>query len=619
MDRNLLEQRLRTFYVTVLILLFVLVGRLWYLQIVQGEYFSHLADGNRMRRVRILPTRGVIFDRNGDVLVRSRPAFTVALVPGGIPQDSHDVLELLSDTLGLTTQEVTDFMNRGRSFPYEPVRLIRDVSPSLVVAIEENRARLPGVFIEEEWVREYLHSDLVSHLLGHLGIISEQELQQHGSRYGSSDLVGKSGLELLFEQQLSGIPGRRTVEVNALSRPIQTIGVIEPVPGHNLVLTIDRKLQRVAEEAFLSHTAQLRDEGRNAHNGAVIAMNPTTGEVLALVSVPSYDPSRLIDASERNSYYNQLMDDSSLPFFNRTLQGQYGPGSAFKPFIAVAMLEERVVRADQVFNATGVSQYGVRDWVIAQRLAPFGNITLNEALAMSSNHYFAEFGAQVGVDRLAPWLREFGFGEPTGIVVLPQEAPGLVPDREWKQNRFAGSPSYDQVWYPTDTEQISIGQGFIHVTPLQLAVGYSAIANRGSIYQPLVIQEVHDPEGQVVGVFEPQLLRQLDVSPSTWNAVIQGMQSVITHPRGTARTAFAEYPLSVAGKTGSYEIPGKDSHGIFGAFSPIEDPELVVIVIVEHGVGGGSAAAPIARKVFDAYFGLEMAEENAGIIQVVEN
>ena len=610
MKDKVFEKRLGIFFKILFLVILILAGRLWYLQIFQVNRYVQMAEGNRMRRIRLTPTRGEILDRNGDVLIRSRPAYTVSLIPDALynKSSSSEELEVLGEILGLTNEELQELMKKGQTYPYEPVRLIEDVDPSVVVAIEENRARLPGVFIEEGWIREYLYSDLASHLVGYLGIINEHELREYGSSYNSSDLVGKSGIELLYEDYLRGKLGSVTVEVNALSRPIKTIGSLEPIPGYNIEMSIDKDLQQFVQQTFIEHTASLKEREINAASGAVVVLNPKTGEILAMVSVPGYEPGRLLDPSERSSYYAQLITDPSLPFFNRALQGQYGPGSVFKPFIAVAMLEEEVVEPDELFNATGVSQYGVRDWVITQRLAPFGLINLTDAMAVSSNHYFAEFGVKVGIDRLSKWLREFGFGAPTGLVAAPQEAIGLVPDREWKRQRFSNAPVYEQVWYPTDTEQISIGQGFITVTPLQLAVGYSAIANRGTIYQPTIIKRILSPEGNVIQEHTPVITRKLDVSSETWDAVIKGMEAVITHPRGTARNVFNDFPISVAGKTGSYEIPGKDAHGLFGAFAPIDDPEIVVVVVVEHGYGGSTSAAPIARKILDYYFGLDQIE-----------
>ncbi|MDI9418795.1 MAG: penicillin-binding protein 2 [Firmicutes bacterium] len=608
MEDKKLEQRLRAFWAVIIVIILIVCGRLWELQIRRGTHYANMAEGNRMRRIRVMPTRGVIYSRDGRELVRSRPAFTVALVPGGIPRNAEGVLEYLSEILNLTSDELQEAIDKGRQNLYEPVRIARDVDLSTVVAIEENRLRLPGVFIEEEWVRDYLYPSFASHLIGYLGIINEQELKRFGTGYASSDLVGKTGLEAIYEQELRGVLGSVMVEVNALSRPVQTVSYVEPIPGHNLILTIDKELQEAAREAFLAHTSTLQEEGASQFKGAVVALDPKTGEILAMVSLPDYDPAKLLDARERNSYYASLVANTDQPLFNRAVQGKYGPGSAFKPLIAVAMLEEKVVTPSQVFNATGTSESGIRDWVITQGSAPFGEIKFVDALAMSSNHYFAEFGKQVGIDRLSVWLREFGFGAPTGMIGAAQEESGLVPDRDWKRQRYFGYPTYEQAWYPADTEQVSIGQGPVEVTPIQLTVAYSAIANRGVIYQPTVVKKIIDPEGEIVYEHSPTVKAALAVAESTWDAVTEGMEAVITHPRGTARRVFEDFPIPIAGKTGSVEITNRPSHGWFAAFAPTDDPELVVVVIVEHGTGGATSAAPIARMVFDAYFGLGMQE-----------
>lgn len=595
------EKRLRVFFAVVVGCLLIIAGRLWYLQIVKGEHYARLADGNRMRQLRIMPPRGIILDRNENVLVRSKSSFTVSIVPGGFPHDAEDSVNLLCEILGLSYEELLEAIEKGKGYPYEPVRVMRDVDEATVIAIEENRTRLPGVFIDEEPVREYLHGDLASHLIGYLGIISPQELQQYGTTYRGSDLVGKSGIEQTYEALLRGEVGALTVEVNALSRPIQTVNVLEPIPGHNVVLTIDYRLQEVAQRAFMEHIQTL-DEDPGTQSGAVIALNPQTGEMLAMASLPSFYPERLLDETKRNTYYSELSKDSRRPFFNRVTQALYGPGSTFKPITAVAILEEGVLGAEERFNATGTTQYGVRDWVISSNLAPLGWITLKEALGISSNHYFAENGTKVGIDRLSKWMAAFGIGSPTGLNLMPLESTGLLPSREWKAKAFSNRPVSEQNWYPTDTEQISIGQGFHQMTPLQLAVSYGAIATRGRIYTPQVVKEIRAPSGEVISRFEPRLARQVEADPSTWEAVIEGLVAAIEHPRGTARRSFEGFPTSVAGKTGTWEVVGSVSNGVFAAFAPVDEPEILVVVVVERGIGGATGAAPIARQVMEAYF-----------------
>lgn len=598
------EKRLVVLFLIVLGCVSIIVGRLWYLQLARGEHYARLADGNRMRQLRLLPARGEIRDRNGRVLVRSKSAFTVSVVPGGLPENDESIMELLGDILGLTNDELSEAIEKGQGFPYEPVRIQRAVPPETVVAIEENRFNLPGIFIEEEPVREYLQGSLAAHVLGYLGVISASELQLYGTTYRGSDLVGKSGIERTYEELLRGEIGTMTVEVNALSRPIRTVNVLEPVPGHNIVLTLDAHLQRTAEEAFLEHIQTL-DDNPGTQTGAVLAMNPKTGEILAMASIPSYNPELLNNQSTRNEYYSQLIADARLPLFNRGTQALYGPGSTFKPITALAILEEGILGPKDRFNATGVSQYGVKDWVINSGLAPFGLINLNDALGMSSNHYFADNGAKVGIDRLSVWMEALGFGQPTGLQLYPTEASGLVPSREWKRRAFSDRPQSEQNWYPTDTEQISIGQGFHQMSLIQLAQAYAAIANRGSIFTPQIVKEIEAPDGTVVFRAEPQLARYVEAKSSTWDALLEAMRAPITHPRGTARGVMGDFPIPMAGKTGTWEVVGSISNGLFVGFAPADDPEILVAVIVEKGGGGSSTATPIARKVFDAYFGFD--------------
>lgn len=607
MEQKGTEQRLSVLFLVVVGFLVVIVGRLWYLQMIKGEHYARLADGNRMRQLRLVPPRGEIMDRNGEVLVRSKPSFTVSLVPGGFPKGDTTSTQLLCELLALTPEELDEAVEKGRGFPYEPVRIKRDVDAETVIAIEENRINLPGVFIEEEPVREYLHGDLAAHLIGYLGVISAPELQRYGTTYRGSDLVGKSGIEQTYEEILRGETGTKTVEVNALSRPIQTVNTLEPVPGHNILLTIDSHLQEVAEQAFLEHILTLKDDP-GTQTGGVLALNPQTGEILVMASFPSYYPENLIDQSQRNTYYTSLSQDQGRPFFNRVTQALYGPGSTFKAITALAILEEGVLGPKDKFNATGVSQYGVRDWVINSGLAPFGMITLYDALGVSSNHYFADNGAKVGIDNLSKWMGALGFGAPTGLQLYPEEASGLLPSREWKKRAFSKSPLSEQNWYPSDTEQISIGQGFHQMTLLQLAQAYAAIANRGKIYTPQVVKEIQTPDGYVIYRAEPELARKVDAKPETWNALIEALTAPIKHSRGTARTVMAGFPVPMAGKTGTWEVPGSLSNGLYVGFAPVDNPEILVAVVVERGGGGSSAAAPIARKILDAYFEVDKAE-----------
>lgn len=608
MSEKSTEKRLFILFFVILGFLVIIVGRLWYLQLIKGEHYAELSDGNRMRQLRLMPSRGEIADRNGVVLVRSKPSFTVSIVPDGFREIDGESKLLLCELLDLGDDELEEALEKGRGYPYEPVRIVRNVPKSVLIAIEENRINLPGVFIEEEPVREYFSQDLAAHLLGYIGGISATELRKLGTTYRGSDLVGKSGIEKTYEEILRGEIGVQTVEVNALSRPISTVNVLEPIPGHNIKLTIDADLQRKSQQAFEEHILTLDDEP-GIQTGGIVALNPQTGEILVIASIPSYYPEDLLDQSKRNNYYAVLSQDLRRPFFNRVTQALYGPGSTFKAITALAILEEGVLEASEKFNATGVSRYGVKDWVIKTYLGPFGMIDLYDAVGMSSNHYFADNGAEVGIDRLSKWMTALGFGARTGLQLLPDEASGLVPSREWKKKAFSNKPLSEQNWYPSDTEQISIGQGFHQMTLLQLAQAYAAIANKGKIYTPQVVKEIESPDGTIVFQMEPELARVVDAKTETWDDLTYVLQAPIYHERGTAKGSFNDFPITIAGKTGTWEVPGRISNGLFVGFAPVENPEILIAVVVEQGGGGSSAAAPIARKVLDAYFGLDLEEE----------
>lgn len=599
------EKRLFVLFAIILLCTFILVGRLWFLQLARGEHYARLADGNRMRQLRLLPPRGEIADRNGQVLVRSKPAFTVSVVPGGYLQEDEESLCLLCEVLGLTPEELAEALEKGKGFPYEPVRIKQDVQPETVIAIEENRMNLPGIFIEEEPVREYLYGELASHVVGYMGIITASELQRYGTTYRGSDLVGKSGIEQTYEELLRGETGTLTVEVNALNRPIRTVNVLEPVPGHNITLTIDAHLQEVAERAFYEHILNLEDNP-GTQTGAILVLNPQTGEILVMASMPGFEPKNLIDQSQRNAYYTSLSNDSRRPFFNRVTQALFGPGSTFKPITALTILEEGVMSATERFNATGTSQYGVKDWVINSGLAPFGMIDMYGAMGMSSNHYFADNGAKVGIDRISEWMRKLGFGKTTGLDLFPGEVSGIVPSREWKRQAFSDRATSEQNWYPSDTEQISIGQGFHQMTLIQLAQAYAAIANKGTVFAPQIVKEIEAPDGTVIFRAQPEISHTVEASQATWDALSSVLTAPITHSRGTARGVMSGFPYSMAGKTGTWEVPGRISNGLYVGYAPVENPEVLVAVVVEQGGGGSSAAAPIARKIFDAYFGLDV-------------
>ncbi|OUN00544.1 MAG: penicillin-binding protein 2 [Firmicutes bacterium ZCTH02-B6] len=588
-----------------LLVLLLLAGRMWQLQIVHGEHYAALADGNRMRRLSISAPRGAIRDREGRVLADNRLAFTVSIVPGGLVEDREAVVERLGRILGRSPEEIeATLQGNQRAYPYEPLRVARDVPPEVAVAVEEQRMDLPGVMVEQEPIRRYPAGNIASHVLGYLQLASPEDLASYDG-YRTSDLVGRIGVERAYEGYLRGQRGFQQVEVNALSRPIRVLGTVPPAPGNDLVLTLDLELQRAATEAVAEQLERLKQEaGRQGPpgGGAVVVLDVKTGGVLALVSYPEYDPNKFL-TGDRGAYFAELEKDPLSPLFNRAIQGAYAPGSSFKPITLLAALERRVTTADEVYVATGVVEIGgrvFRDWTITRGLPPAGPVNAVTAMERSVNDYFYVMGSRAGVQAIAATARALGLGGSAGLDIWPQDAAGLVPDPAWKR------ASQGEIWYPGDTANLSIGQGFLQVTPLQLAVMYMGLANRGTVYEPYLVQAIVSPTGETLYRREPRLLSYLEASPSSWNAVHQGLVAVTSGERGTARSAFARFPVKVAGKTGSAQVaPGRETHAWFAAYAPADDPEVALAVLLEYGGGGGAAAAPVACRVLAAYFGFD--------------
>lgn len=609
-DKARLE-RVRILACLILITFVILAGRLWQLQVVHGQRYAEMADGNRIRWIREPAPRGRIYDRNGVPLVTNRASFTVSLTPGGLEAEKREeVLNRLGRLLDMSSRELEAALQKGQRYPYEPIRIKQDVPAETVIALEEQRWQLPGVMVEAAEVREYPYGSLACHVLGYMAPISRELLAQWADKdYYPSDFVGWTGLERLYEEELRGEDGGRQVEVNALDRPVRVLGRVAPVPGHDLHLTLDVRLQQVAETALQEHLAYLRREGKYTETfaGVVIALDPRTGEILAMASYPGYDPNRLSDAAERGKYYAQLRGNPHRPLLNRAVKGLYSPGSAFKPLTAIAALEEGVTTPTEIFHADGIGPFGIkRDWPLRHDppLPPHGDITIVGALRESCNDFFWEMGLRLGIDNLARYARAAGFGSPTGLCMYPEEGAGFVPDPEWKKRRFADKPRSEQVWYPVETMDVAIGQGFLLVTPLQMATFYMGLANRGKIYRPYLVRSITLPTGEVIEKQTPQVSRVIEASPRTWQTVIEGMKQVVAE--GTGSSAFRDFPfdIAIAGKTGSVQLgPGQgDAHGWFGAFAPADNPEIVVIALAEHGGGGAVAGAPIVRRVLEAYF-----------------
>lgn len=575
--------RLEFMMVSGLLVILILIGRMFYLQIIKGSTYRRQAEGNRTRYTRILAPRGIIYDCNGEELANNKPGVMVSLVrqTGAYKEET---LERLSQLLNIPVADIKETirLSGGSS---EPIRLVRNASPEVVDKVEENLRYLPGVMLEVQPVRNYPNKQLAVHALGYVGEISDYEIEQGAySDLKAGDIIGKFGLENYYDSYLRGEDGSYREEVDVAGRVVQIMDKVEPKPGQGLVLTIDAKLQRVAEEAV---DRQLRAIG--ARGAAVVAIDPNNGEVKALVSRPGFDPNWFVNGiSEKNWKY--LNTDPFHPMTDKVIAGEYPPGSTFKIVTGSAALEEKKVTPDELIYDSG------RHWLIDMRNAggeALGYINFKRALAASDNVYFYEMGNRVGIEALDKYAKEFGFGQTTGID-LHGEAQGLIASPEYKKKVF------DEDWYLGDTFNTAIGQGFTLATPLQVAEMLSAVATDGKRYKPHLVSKILNDDGSVAKTFEPQEEGKLPISESTLKLIQEGLEAV-TESGGTA--AFLKnLPVPAAGKTGTAENPHGLEHGWFIAYAPTTKPQLVVVCIVEQGSFGTISAAPIVKNILEYVF-----------------
>jgi len=585
-----------------------LIVRLFVLQVSRHEYYSDLSQGNRVRTEPIPAARGLILDRAGEVIAGNQPAYQLELVPEEVPDLDQTLASLVQ--LGLIRAEDVNELERtvdsSRGFDSVPIRL--RMSDEDVARFAVRRFEFPGLDIKTRQTRWYPNGNLAVHALGYVGAISEQDLKRiDRATYAGTSLIGKLGVESAYEQKLHGTNGFREVLVNAQGRSVERQGAFvpnlktkPPTAGDDLVLSIDLKIQRVAEAALAGH------------RGAVVALDPNNGDVLALVSLPGFDPTlfgRGITASE----YGTLQNDIDRPLFNRALRGTYPPGSTIKPGIALAGLTYHVVDpATRKYCAGSFHLPGSSRMFREYHNEKHGYVDLDDAIAHSCDVYFYGLADALGVDRIATFLAPFGFGSTTGIDISG-EKPGLLPSKEWKAKAF--SRPADQVWFPGETVNFGIGQGYLTVTPLQLAHYASIIAMRGKIWRPRLVAAYRDPHtGQMVKVPAQSEGEVQGVSAEDWQRVVHGMIGVTQ--RGTAAAIGLHAPYTFAGKTGTAQVftvaqnerynasainERLRDHSWFIAFAPAEEPRIAVAVLQENGGAGASAAAPIARKVLDAY------------------
>ena len=581
----------------VFLLMLALVARMVFLQVLQYEKYTTMAEENRITVEPIGPTRGLIMDRNGTLLADNRPYYAVSITKEKTP-DLEATIGLIGELIELDTAQIDRFHKRleQRQRPNTPVALKFKLTEQEIAIIAVNQHRLPGVTLDASLVRHYPWNDVLSHTVGYVGRINEKELQTlDATDYSATEHVGKTGVEAFYEDELHGDVGFQTIETDARGRITRVLERTDPAPGTDIMLYLDLPTQIAASKAL---------EGRR---GAIVAIEPETGGVLAFVSIPGFDPNLFVTGIDYQSY-KDLQESRDRPLYNRALQGQYPPGSTIKPIMGLAGLHygftdwSRSIYDPGFYKLDNDNHY-YRDW----KKWGHGVVNLKTAIVQSCDTYFYDLAFKMGVDRIHDFFLPFGLGKRTGID-LPSERPGLMPSRAWKRSAM------NQAWYPGETLIVGIGQGYMLATPLQLALSTAILANRGKIVQPRMARLIGDEPTREDEKPTEQIMIQ---NPDDWEPIINAMRDVVHSATGTARRIATDLTYDIAGKTGTAQVVGikqdetydasklkewhKD-HALFVGFAPVKNPRIALAVLVENGGGGGSTAAPVARQVFDAYF-----------------
>jgi penicillin-binding protein 2 len=584
----------------ILFLLFILLARAFYLQVIEHEHYHTLAEENRISIVPIVPNRGIIRDRKGEVLAHNYSAFTLEITPskvkGGLEQTINGLAELI-EIAPKDRKRFRKLLEESHNFETLPIRTrLNDVE---IARFAANRYRFPGVEIKARLFRHYPQGQITSHVIGYIGRINDADLKrleesEDMANYRGSDHMGKAGLEQSYERELHGTTGFERVEIDAGGRAVRTLSRTPPISGNNLALHLDLKLQQVAEQAF------------GNFRGALVAIEPKTGGVLAFLSKPGFDTNLFIDGIDPQNW-EALNNSPDKPMINRAMHGQYPPGSTFKPFMAIAALELKKRTPSYGINDPGFfslpgSGHRYRDW----KPGGHGYVDLHKSIVISCDTYYYGLAVDMGIDAIHDFMGHFGFGKKTGIDI-EGERTGLLPSQEWKMKRFK------QKWYVGDTVSVGIGQGYMLATPLQLAVATATLANGGNEMRPHLVREIEQAKSGVVAPVQPEVLSSLPIQLENLQRVQAAMVDV-NRPGGTAGRAAAGAPYNIAGKTGTAQVIGMKQgekyvesriaerhrdHALFVAYAPAEDPKIAVAVLVENGGHGGSTAAPIARAVFD--------------------
>jgi penicillin-binding protein 2 len=598
-DKEPTELKRRIFITAVVVIaaFFILAVRFWYLQVKEATYYRELSQNNSVRLIKATAPRGIVYDSEGLKIAENRPGFDLYVVPEDV-KDWPKIKEMLKRLIDLDPSEIDEKLQKAKGRPkFQAIALKEDLSWDETVKIESYKFELQGLMLDVSPKRSYLYGESTAHLMGYLGEISEQELDNldEGEKYGPGDLIGKYGLEKSYEKDLKGNDGGKEIEVDAMGRKIQVINWSPPYPGNNIKLTIDMRAQMAAWQALKDHA------------GAAVAMDPQTGRILAMVSTPSFDSNALSTRISAKDW-KAIIENPLNVLMNRVLQAQYPPASTFKPIHAAAALQDKVITpATLIYSGPSFRYAGhdYRDWQVKGH----GTINVHRAIVESSDTFFYQVGLKIGVDRLSEYVKTFGFGKKTGIGLLNEKA-GIVPSSEWKKKM------YGIKWYEGETISVSVGQGYMLTTPLQLVNAYAAIANGGTLHQPFVVEEITSPTGKVLKKYEPKETGKVAISEQVLAYIRDALKGVVDEKNGTA-SSLKSANLKIAGKTGTAQVAKLikrtkniqsiaykyRDHAWFAGFAPYDDPKIVLVVLVEHGGFGASAAAPVAREIFKAYLG----------------
>ncbi len=580
---------------TAIVIISALMLRLWFIQIVNGPGYRSQSENNRIHLLKIPPFRGMILDRNGELLVNNRPSYDLYLLPEDI-NDKKELLKTLKLLVNINPEQVEDKLKGiPRRYAYKPKLIKKDMERDELAVIESNLFNLPGVMVEVSPQRNYIFGNFASHVIGYLGEISEKELKS--GKYpdnNSGDFIGKSGVEAQWESYLNGIAGGMQVEVDAAGRRLRVISNKPAVPGLDITLTIDKDLQLLAEEKL---------EGKK---GAIVVLNPNNGQVLAMASSLAFDPTIFIKGVEK-SEWEKMISSHSFPLQNRAISGQYPPGSVFKIVVALAGLEEGVVDPEEEIECPGYYILGNRTYNCWQETG-HGAVKLHRALKESCDVYFYKTGNRLGIDTIAYYAKLCGLGQKTGFE-LDNEKEGLIPTTEWKLKRWGVA------WQAGETISASIGQSFVLVTPLQMARLISAVFNGGRLYQPKIVLRIADDKDYVYQ-FTPTLVGEIGVREENLELLKKGLFAAVNDPQGTGFSASVD-GVSIAGKTGTAQVIGIDTsraigsegetpeefkdHAWFVSVAPVEYPKIAISVLIENAGHGGTVAAPIARDLIAEY------------------